>query len=210
MEKVDKIVQEIDETYIKINVENWRKTITENLDTDDKVIAYLNEYVEKNTDILNYSWAKNFRKFFILYQESAYEDYIRIYFSSLKDYPDNYCVELAMGEYYYTYAAKIIQSREHYKKAESLFPDISKPKAQLSLIYSALGDSEKAYKYCEKAYEISRDEQIAVVQIQSQSLLNMAVILLHSGKRHEGRDLLRRALKIRPDYGYARQLLRTT
>ncbi|RJO61150.1 hypothetical protein C4544_03605 [candidate division WS5 bacterium] len=210
MDKIEEFINSVDEIYAKIDNDNWREMAVKDLDSDDKAILYLEKYIAENGSILDLSWAKNFRKFLFLWYNDEYKEYASVYYNILGNYPDNYFVEQAMGEYYYKAKPKLLRSREHFKKAEALLPEISKPKAQLGLIYSALGDSEKAYRYYEEAYNQSCDEQIAVKQIQSQSLLNMGIILIQSSKRKEGRELVRKALKIRPDYEYAKQILRTS
>ena len=210
MDKVEEFIISVDEAYVKIDNDNWREMAVKDLDSDDKAIQYLKKYIAENGSVLGPGWAKNFRKFFFLWYNNEYKEYASVYYNILGNYPDNYFVEQAMGEYYYKVKPKLLCAREHFKKAEVLLSEISKPKAHLGMVYNALGDNEKAYRYFDEAYNHSGDEQIAVKEIQSQSLLNMGVILIQSGKRKEGRELVREALKIRPDYEYAKQILRTS
>ena len=210
MDKIEEFINSIDEIYAKIDNDNWREMAVKDLDSDDKAIRYLEKYIAENESILGPGWAKNFRKFFFLWYDGEYKEYASIYYNILGNYPDNYFAEQAMGEYYYKVKPKLLCAREHFKKAEILLPEISKPKAQLGMVYNALGDNEKAYRYFDEACNHSGDEQIAVKEIQSQSLLNMGVILIQSDKRKEGREFVRKALKIRPDYEYAKQILRTS
>lgn len=192
MDKIEEFIISVDEIYVKIDNDNWREMAVKDLDSDDKAIRYLEKYIVENRSVLGSDWAKNFRKFFFLWYDGEYKEYASVYYNILVNYPNNYFVEQAMGEYYYKVKLKLLCAREHFKKAEVLLPEISKPKAQLGMVYNELGDNEKAYRYFDEAYNHSGDEQIAVKEIQSQSLLNMGVILIQSDKRKEGREFVRR------------------
>lgn len=205
----DQLVNKVDSVYSLINIDNWREITFEDLELDKIVLKYLRNYLLEYERLLNVQWAKNIRKFIILHFNNEYEEYYKIYNSKLMGRPDNYYVEYSLGEYFYKARGKVLLAREHYKKADALLPENAKCKMHLSFIYNALGDSQKNLTYCRKALENADNEEISVIQIKSQCLFNMGVVLINQyNDIQQGKEMIKKAIKIRPDYEYAKQILK--
>lgn len=190
----------------KIDHSNYTDLILEGISGHKAIYRYLKNYMKNNKELLDLNWAKQMLLFIIAFNDKNLE-LAHECDKALKKYPDNYFVEAVMADISLRFYGDLFKARDKYLKALSLYDRDALVYYNLGLIYYLLGMFEKSMEFYNKSLDyINKMDNKEF--IKSKCLYNIAVCEMNYNNNYkEAEKLLKRSLKLMPDYEEAKLLL---
>ncbi|MDU6878879.1 tetratricopeptide repeat protein [Clostridium tepidum] len=189
-----------------IDDSNCKNLILEEIKGHKAIHRYLKEYIKNNKEILDLNWGKQMLLFIISFNEKDLELAEQCY-KALKKYPDNYFIESVMADIDLRFYGDLFKARDKYLNALSLYDRDALVYYNLGLIYYLLGMFKKSIDFYNKSLNyINKMDNKEF--IKSKCLYNIAVCEInYNNNPKEGEKLLKRSLKLNPNYTEANDLL---
>ncbi|EJO5349238.1 hypothetical protein NRP93_003404 [Clostridium botulinum] len=196
---LDNYKQTIDES-------NYKDLILEEIKTHKAIHRYLKDYIKSNKEVLDLNWGKEMLLFIYSFNEKDLE-MAEAFYKALKRYPENYFTESVIADIDLRFYGDLFKARDKYLKALSLYDRDGLVYYNLGLIYYLLGMFQKSMDFYNKSLNyINKMDNKEF--IKSKCLYNIAVCEINYNNNYkEGEKLLKRSLKLNPDYKEANDLL---
>jgi len=200
---------DIERLYPELNEHNWPDMVLEDIIAAPCLKEYCRDYIRRHKDQLGLKWAKAFLTFLIHVGQDDAEQVVETYRAHLKSYPPNAFVLLHLGHYALYEYGDLFEARRCLKQAQQEISEHPKISNDLGLISMLLGDWQVALEHYERAETLADEETPELsIRYKTQALFNQAVIRANYLHAYEDAiKLLEKALKLRPDYRMAQNLL---
>lgn len=187
--------------------ENYKERILKEIDGEECLQNYFNDYIQKNNEALDLEWGC----LMYLFMKSAEKKDVtgvEEFYKKLKSYPENYFVEYILGDINLMYYGNIFESKDRFAKALELKENDSNCYYDLGFIYNLLGVFEKSLECFNKAVYYSENVDDSK-EIKLKSLHNIAVYYITVDNDYErAEEILNNILEEDPDYDRAMATLR--
>ncbi len=165
-----------------------------------------NHYITKYADQLGIAWANAVLKLDIFLQAKDSACVVEHYDRAFQRYPRCALIEIWVTDHIFYHLGDFWRAREMYVYQADTLPTHPKPRYELGFLHHIIGDHEESLRWFNEAVPLLEGQEH---NFQAQVYFNRGLIryMLHSHDKHALADI-RQALKLRPDYAEAQQVLK--